>query len=195
MYDQRILWSYQRKLSQWSWLTGTDARRADFEQTSYAISYWLPPDSVCALFSWHRSNWSSEESFIHVKSWCFSGETCTINLIRIHTINRIHFISNQPFLKLPSHFITHNRKVIMLLSTTILVSLSASAVALPAGSIDVTSLDKRVGNTGWVASYNHDNINCQQPYLSSAVNALPSWTYNQRINTVNLWILRPWATE
>ena len=62
----------------------------------------------------------------------------------------------------------------MLLSTTILVSLSASAVALPAGSIDVTSLDKRVGHTGWGASYNHDNINCQQPYLSSAVNALPS---------------------
>lgn len=62
----------------------------------------------------------------------------------------------------------------MLFSTTIIVSLGTGAVALPVVTVDVTSLAQQVGNTGWVASYNHDDINCQQPYLSSAVNTLPS---------------------
>ena len=47
--------------------------------------------------------------------------------------------------------------------------------------------NQRVGSTGWVASYNHNDIKCQYPYLSSAVNTLPSLTYNHESDRIGTY--------
>ena len=78
-----------------------------------------------------------------------------------------------------SSFTTSNLhlKTTMHLSSILLLGLGAGALSKPIIDDTSSSLEKRTGHTGWIASYAADDDNCSKGYISGADRPELQWDH------------------